>query len=157
MIERAIKNPNTLSIAKSVEREWHQYWLAEKRLPQQAFRYLDLDKAGANTLAHPKFQTWVEYLDNFNQLYPEQKTTIIDGLRANYNDINILHIFNTAKKDPSTEKLVAKLQSSLIDKWVAEKEPVETLKRRFDHIPDYEEMIARYVEKLSTLSGNNNT
>ncbi|GMF64088.1 unnamed protein product [Phytophthora fragariaefolia] len=154
MIERAIKNPNTLSIVKSVEREWHQYWLAEKRLPQQAFRYLDLDKAGANTLAHPKFQTWVEYLDNFNQLYPEQKTTIIDGLRANYNDINILHIFNMAKKDPSTEKLVAKLQSSLIDKWVAEKEPVETLKRRFDHTPNYGEMLERYTKKLGALSGN---
>ncbi|GMF40271.1 unnamed protein product [Phytophthora fragariaefolia] len=155
MIERAMKNPNTLNIAKSVEREWHQYWLAEKKLPQEVFRFLGLNKAGDKTLANPKFQTWVEYLDDFNQLYPEQKTTIIDGLRANYNDINILRIFNTAKKDPSTEKLVPKLQSSHIDKWVAEKEPVETLKRMFDHIPNYGEMIEGYAKRLGALSRNN--
>ncbi|GMF60828.1 unnamed protein product [Phytophthora fragariaefolia] len=150
MIERAMQNPNTVSIAKSVEKEWHQYWLAQKKLPQNAFHFLGLNKAGGKTLANPKFQTWIEYLHDFNQLYPVQKTTMIDGLRANYNDINLLRIFDKAKKDPSTEKLATNLQSALIDKWVGEKIPLETLKGRFNHIPNSDEMIERYVKKLGS-------
>ncbi|GMF30508.1 unnamed protein product [Phytophthora fragariaefolia] len=150
MIDRAMQNPNTVNIAKSVEKEWHQYWLAQKQLPQNAFHFLGLKKSGDETLTHPKFQTWIEYLHDFNQLYPVQKTTMIDGLRANYNDINLLRIFDKAKKDPTTEKLATNLQSALIDKCVDEKIPLETLKGRFNHIPNSDEMIERYVKKLGS-------
>ncbi|ETN19107.1 hypothetical protein PPTG_21410 [Phytophthora nicotianae INRA-310] len=38
---------------------------------------------------------------------------MIDGLRANYNDLRLLRIFDAAKSDPNMEKLAANLQNKL--------------------------------------------
>ncbi|KAG2811611.1 hypothetical protein PC111_g12265 [Phytophthora cactorum] len=95
IIEKAMQNPSTVRIAKQAERE--------------------------KTLASPKFKTWAKYLNDFNHRYPDQKTTMIDGIRANYYDRRLLPILNAAKKDPRTEKLATNLQNALIAKWIAEK------------------------------------
>lgn len=79
---------------------------------------------------------------------------MIDGLRTNYFEIRLLEILNTAKKDPSTGKLATKLQNALVDKWVAEKEPLVVLKDRFAFMPSGTEMLKKYAAKLNALSGN---
>lgn len=118
IIETGIQNPSTAKIAKLAEREWLNVWLREEQYsPKVAFGYLHLDDIDEMTLlSNFKFKMWTEYLDDFNRLYPEKKTTMIDSLRANYDDNQLLAVFTAAKKDPSTEKLATNLQSDLISK-----------------------------------------
>ncbi|KAG6583297.1 putative RxLR effector [Phytophthora cinnamomi] len=153
MINKAMNNPSTVKIAEQLEREQSKYWLDLRQLPENVFYFLKLDKADEKTLVNRNFKTWVEYLNQFNRRYPEAETTMIDGLRANYADINLLAIFNAAKKDPKTEKLAMNLESALVIKWVAEKEPLAVLKRRFNHVRFADELLEKYAEKVKTLSG----
>ncbi|KAF1793540.1 hypothetical protein GQ600_11950 [Phytophthora cactorum] len=121
IIEKAMQNPSTVRIAKQAERE--------------------------KTLASPKFKTWAKYLNDFNHRYPDQKTTMIDGIRANYYDRRLLPILNAAKKDPSTEKLATNLQNALIAKWIAEKK-IQVFAGR----EGADEMIQRLTKKLNAMS-----
>ncbi|KAG2790221.1 hypothetical protein PC116_g16016 [Phytophthora cactorum] len=121
IIEKAMQNPSTVRIAKQAESAWLQKKLGGGGTSSQPFRFLHLNKAGEKTLASPKFKTWAKYLNDFNHRYPDQKTTMIDGIRANYYDRRLLPILNAAKKDPRTEKLATNLQNALIAKWIAEK------------------------------------
>ncbi|POM73220.1 Avirulence protein (Avh) [Phytophthora palmivora] len=121
LIEQALQNPRTVNIGKMVENARLQDWMDRKHPPEHVFQFLHLEKAGEKTLASPKFKVWSKYLNDFNKLYPDQKTTMLNGLRANYNDRALLRMFKAAKNDPSTEKLASDLQNALINKWLADK------------------------------------
>ncbi|ETI30387.1 hypothetical protein F443_22494, partial [Phytophthora nicotianae P1569] len=95
-----------------------------------------------------------QVLDNFNKRYPDQKTTMIDGLRANYNDLRLLRIFDAAKSDPNTEKLAANLQNALVDTYGLLRRKPADLKRMRDGVPTSDKMIERYVKKLDALLEN---
>ncbi|KAG3123736.1 hypothetical protein PI126_g23573 [Phytophthora idaei] len=120
-----MQNPSTVRIAKQAERE--------------------------KTLASPKFKTWAKYLNDFNHRYPDQKTTRIDGIRANYYDRRLLPMLNAAKKDPSMEKLATNLQNALIAKWIAEKKNPSDFKYLRDE-EGADEMIQRLTKKLNAMS-----
>ncbi|KAE9334190.1 hypothetical protein PR003_g13645 [Phytophthora rubi] len=154
MIKTAMNDPSTVKIAKLVERERSKRWLDEKDPPRNVFRFLDLSKAGDKTLASSDFKIWSKYLNDFNQRYPDEKTTMIDGLMANNIERTLLRMFDVAKKDPSTDKLATNLQNALINKWIVEKKKPAYLKEMLYGVPTSDEMIARYVEKLDALSGN---
>ncbi|KAE9097137.1 hypothetical protein PF007_g16729 [Phytophthora fragariae] len=154
MIKTAMSDPSTVKIAKLVERERSKRWLDMKDSPRNVFKFLDLSTAGDKTLASSDFKIWSKYLNDFNQRYPDEKTTMIDGLKASYWDRGLLTMFDAAKKDPSTEKLATNLQNALINKWIVAKEKPADLKRTLNEGPASEEMIARYVKKLEALSGN---
>ncbi|OWY95335.1 hypothetical protein PHMEG_00034686, partial [Phytophthora megakarya] len=139
-------------IGRMVEKLWLRQWLDWEKHPKDAFHYLHLKDAGDKTFADPKFQTWVKYLDDFNQRYPAQKTTMIDGLRANYNDINLLTMFNTAKNDPITKNLVSDLENALINKWVVEKKTPAFLYNQLGHLRYSNDILRRYQEKLKKIS-----
>ncbi|EEY53715.1 RXLR effector family protein, putative [Phytophthora infestans T30-4] len=90
-------------MAEKVEDAFHNYWLTTKTTPKVALRFLYLHEIGEKTLVNPKFSTW--------------KTAVIDGLQAHDGNRALLQMFNAAKEDPSTKKLVTDLQSALILKW----------------------------------------
>ncbi|KAF4131889.1 hypothetical protein GN958_ATG18922 [Phytophthora infestans] len=136
-------------MAEKVEDAYHNYWLDIKMEPKTAFRSLHLDESGEKLLADPKFNTWVQYLKTFIDRYPNEKTTVIDGLRDNYHDIALLRMFSAAKNDPSTEKLATDLQSALILKWQDAKKTPEELKRVFVGVPTSGEIIDRYDKLIS--------
>ncbi|KAE9299420.1 hypothetical protein PF001_g15447 [Phytophthora fragariae] len=154
MIKTAMSDPSTVKIAKLVERERSKRWLDMKDSPRTVFKFHDLSTAGDKTLASSDFKIWSKYLNDFNQRYPDEKTTMIDGLKASYWDRGLLTMFDAAKKDPSTEKLATNLQNALINKWIVAKEKPADLKRTLNEGPASEEMIARYVKKLEALSRN---
>ncbi|KAF4131898.1 hypothetical protein GN958_ATG18931 [Phytophthora infestans] len=139
IIETGTQNPSTRGMAEKVEDAFHNYWLDSKKAPDLAFRFLYLDKAGEKTLANPKFNTWVKYLKNFNERYPEDTTTVIDGLRANYNDRQLHRTLKRAKEDSSTEELATDLQSALIHNWRDAKRTPDELKRMLDGVPTFDE------------------
>ncbi|KAG6959470.1 hypothetical protein JG687_00008772 [Phytophthora cactorum] len=93
------------------------------------------------------------YLNDFNKRFPNQKESVIDGLRANYIDIHLLHILDAAKKEPRTEKMALNLQNALVNKWLVAKEMPADLTRRFSTVENADEMIRRYTEKLNKMSG----
>ncbi|KAE9082072.1 hypothetical protein PF007_g22412 [Phytophthora fragariae] len=153
VIKTAMNDPSTVKIAKLVQRELSKRWLDLKKPPQDVFHLIGLNHAGDKTLASSDFKVWTKYLNDFNQRYPKEKTTMLDGLMDNYNEISLLQIFDAAKKDPRTEKLATNLQNALINQWIVVKKNPADLKRRFNGVLTSDEMIARYVEKLKALSG----
>lgn len=58
-------------------------------------------------------------VDDFNVLYHQEKATMIYALRYSFKDRILLTTLDTAKKNFSTEKLAANLQTALVDKWLA--------------------------------------
>nr|AEK81372.1 Avh456 [Phytophthora sojae] len=152
MISVAMESPSTVNIAKLVVKERSKYWLDRKKAPWQIFRDLELNGAGEKIFASPNFKIWANYLNKSNQRYRKEKTTMIDGLRASYNDISLMGILAAAKKEPKTKKLATDLENALVNKWVAEKEPLAVLQKRFDHVPSSGELLKRYVAKLDALA-----
>ncbi|KAG2879778.1 hypothetical protein PC117_g26692, partial [Phytophthora cactorum] len=148
MIEKAMQNPSTVKIAKMVESAWLKQWLDREKSPSDAFRFLYLNNAGEQTLASPKFKTWAKYLNDFNQRYPDRKETMIDGIRTDYIDINLIPMLYAAQKDPRTKKLAINLQNALVNKCLVAKEKPADLTWRFSTVTNAEEMIQRYVKKL---------
>ncbi|KAG6946503.1 hypothetical protein JG688_00016008 [Phytophthora aleatoria] len=149
----AMKDPSTATFGQTAEKAFHKLWLDWGATPSEAFKLLRLNKAETQTLSRPEFTTWAKYLDDFNQLYPKQETTMIDGLSDSYSDINLLLILNAAKQDPNTKKIAANLQDALVDKWLAVKKDPTYLKETFRGVPTADEMIERYSKKLTFLSG----
>ncbi|EEY66636.1 RXLR effector family protein, putative [Phytophthora infestans T30-4] len=136
-------------MAEKVENAFHNYWLNRKKTPKDAFRFLYLNTIDEKTLISPKFSTWVKYLNNFDDRYPGEKTTVLDGLLAFYNDRALFRMFKAAEEDPSTKKLVTDLQSALILKWRDAKETPEKLMNMLNGVPNSREMIDRYSTLIS--------
>ncbi|OWZ16299.1 Avirulence (Avh) protein [Phytophthora megakarya] len=151
MIKEAMKNPSTMSIGKKVENEWLSLWLDRKKLPTDVFRWLGLSE---NALADRRFKTWTTYLDDFNQRYPTQKITLIEGLREHYNDSNLLRMFNAAKKDPSTKTLVTNVEDMLINSWIVEKRTLTDLRKQLGRVENSDDIIQRYIKKLTATKKN---
>ncbi|OWZ03385.1 hypothetical protein PHMEG_00024895 [Phytophthora megakarya] len=149
IVEMALQNPSTVQIGKKVEREWLNFWLDRERLPKDVFNFLKLNEAGEKALTDRKFNTWTKYLDLFNERFPNRKTTVIDGLRANNGDLDLLNMFNTAKNDPSTKKVASNLENALIHKWLVEKVTPALLYKRIGYVDSSGDMIERYTKKFA--------
>ncbi|KAG7387331.1 hypothetical protein PHYPSEUDO_014425 [Phytophthora pseudosyringae] len=155
MIKKGMQDLSTVNLAKMVERAWMKEWLEWwEKSPSNAFSLLHLDEAGQKTFASPKFKLWAKYLNDFNQRYPNERTTMIDAIRANYSDRQLLRIFNAAKQDPSTEKLASNLENAMLDKWLVAKENPASLKWTYDGLPGIDGIIQRYSKKFAAMSGN---
>ncbi|KAF4133361.1 hypothetical protein GN958_ATG17482 [Phytophthora infestans] len=102
--------------------------------------------------SHSKFEVWAKYLDDFNERYPNDKVTMIDSLHTKYNYPWLLRMIQSAKQDPSTEKLASRIQNEMINKWVADKENPAHLEKLLYGTPTYEATLERYVHKLISLS-----
>ncbi|OWZ21490.1 RxLR effector protein [Phytophthora megakarya] len=109
---QAIRTPSTLKIGKTLEKEWIKYWIGEKMSPKHTIVLLLAPDDEA--LISPALTTWSKYLEEFNKEYPAEKITMIDGLRANYNDFELLTMFKTAQSDPNTKKLASNLEKALV-------------------------------------------
>uniref|UniRef100_H3H3G1 RxLR effector PexRD54 WY domain-containing protein n=1 Tax=Phytophthora ramorum TaxID=164328 RepID=H3H3G1_PHYRM len=157
MVYIGLQNPSTLKIAEMVQAELLKSWLASKDSPDLTFKWiLRRPKADAKVFTDPRFETWAKYLSDFNQRYPDKKTTMIDGLLASYAERDLLGMFDAARKVPSTEKLATTLEDALLNKWVRDKESpasISTLLTSTD-INTADEMIQRYIEKFNAVSEN---
>ncbi|OWZ14580.1 Avirulence (Avh) protein [Phytophthora megakarya] len=153
MLLRARKSSSTAKIDKMLENEWVKYWVGHEMSPKYTFLHLGLKGTGDNTLNSPAFKIWTKYVNAFNTQYPKEKVTMIEGLRANYNDINMLTIFEKAKNDPTTGQLVIDLENALINKWMVEKKSPAYLHRQLGHVKSSNAMIQRYIKKVTAMTG----
>ncbi|KAJ8509312.1 hypothetical protein ON010_g18778 [Phytophthora cinnamomi] len=69
---------------------------------------------------------------------------MIDDLRENYNDRDLVRMFVAAQKDRGTEKFAANLQNALASKWIAEKQKLTELKLTLSGVPTSDALIERY-------------
>ncbi|OWZ19825.1 Avirulence (Avh) protein [Phytophthora megakarya] len=152
MIDMAMRNPSTVSIGKMVEREWFNYWLDGVIHPKTVFRWLDLDGVLEHLLADSRFKRWITYLEEFNQRYPDKKTTVVDELRPYYSDSKMLVMFKTARSDPSTQKIAINLENALINKWFVEKKTPDYLRSQLGNVDPTRNMINRYETKLKEVA-----
>ncbi|KAL3670767.1 hypothetical protein V7S43_003955 [Phytophthora oleae] len=153
IIDKAMKDPSTVKIAKLVEKERMKEWLEKSKYSSNmAFRFLHLNKASLaeKVFLSPKFELWVKYLDDWNQAYPSQKTTMIDGIRGNIHDLELVRMLAVAEKVPSTKKLASQLQDALVEKWIAEKRTLADLKSWLNHLASADDILARYTKKLNS-------
>ncbi|KAI9990507.1 hypothetical protein PInf_021535 [Phytophthora infestans] len=152
IIDKAMRNPSTAEMAKRLENALRTDWLNAKTPPSKVLSLLHLDKTQELTLMSSKFEVWAKYLDDFNERYPNDKVTMIDSLHTKYNYPWLLRMIQSAKQDPSTEKLASRIQNEMINKWVADKENPAHLEKLLYGTPTYEATLERYVHKLISLS-----
>ncbi|KAL3673926.1 hypothetical protein V7S43_001613 [Phytophthora oleae] len=149
-IDKAMKDPNTVEMAKLAEKERMKEWLEKWRYsPDHAFRSLKLNKVGEKVFLSPKFELWVKYLDDWYKAFSSNKMTMIDGIRGNYHDLELVPMLAAAEKVPSTQKLASQLQDALVDKWIAEKKTVAYLKGWLIRDASSDEMLERFTTKLN--------
>ncbi|KAL4114314.1 hypothetical protein PRIC2_014637 [Phytophthora ramorum] len=154
MVHKGLQNPSTVKIAEKVQAGQLERWLVKEKSPDLTFNWiLRHPTADEKVFADPRFETWAKYLGDFNQRYPDKKTTMIDAFRASYNDRALLRMFDATKKVPGSEKLVTNLENALLDKWVSAKETPAVLSRRFSGVVAADEMIQRYIKKADA-AGN---
>eukprot|EP00644_Phytophthora_capsici_P018579 jgi/Phyca11/128001/e_gw1.73.72.1 len=152
VIDKAMKDPSTVKLAKLVQKENMKEWLVRwKYSPSMALRELHLNKAGEKVFSAPKFELWVKYLDDWNQAYPSKKETMIDGFRGNYHDLDLVPMLAAAEKVPSTKKLASELKGALVDKWVAEKKTLAYVKSWLKGISSSDDMLERFTAKLNSV------
>eukprot|EP00644_Phytophthora_capsici_P018560 jgi/Phyca11/575387/estExt2_Genewise1.C_PHYCAscaffold_730046 len=152
LIETARKNLKTHKIADMVEKMNMEDWLKRMKFePKSVFRSLNLHKSGVNSFSDSNFALWVKYLNDFNLKYPEKKTTMIDSIRANYIDLNLIQILDELKKVPSTAILAKNLENALLEKWVDEKVTIAYLKGLIGHMPSSNVWIERYTKMSNKL------
>ncbi|OWZ04911.1 RxLR effector protein [Phytophthora megakarya] len=60
--------------------------MREGKLPKEAFNPLIGTNYGDYFFAMPGFETWVKYLNEFNQKYTDKRTTLIDSVQCHYSD-----------------------------------------------------------------------
>ncbi|KAL4115005.1 hypothetical protein PRIC2_013901 [Phytophthora ramorum] len=118
MVEAAKKVPTSAAIAKQVQAEQIQHWLAAGKVPDDIFVLLKLNKEGTRLFAQPQLNAWVKYMDEFNMAKPKRKTTLLSALSTRYNEPTLVQMMIAAKKVPSTNSLALRLQYEQTRFWL---------------------------------------
>ncbi|ETP31863.1 hypothetical protein F442_19337, partial [Phytophthora nicotianae P10297] len=118
-IEAAKAVPQTVKFAKRLEFELIQRWLAQEKNPDEIFQLLKLDIMRYDLFEKPELFTWVKYMDDFNEMYPEKKTSLFARLSWLIPDESALvDMLIKAKSIASTEKLALRVQEEQTKFWL---------------------------------------
>ncbi|CAH0491797.1 unnamed protein product [Peronospora farinosa] len=119
---------NDLRLARRLQEEQFQYWLGATRNPRNVFALMQLDKAGEKLFEKPEIITWVEYLDQYNNMYAGKlgPVSLLFLMRKN-NEKTFVHMLIAAKEVPSTEELAVRVQAKLTLLWLRQKRPPDAI------------------------------
>ncbi|ETM37851.1 hypothetical protein L914_15725 [Phytophthora nicotianae] len=115
MLEAAKNVPGSSNIVKRLETE-HK-WLT-KGTPDEVFKRLKLDEAGDSLLSRPQFQTWANYLKEYNTANPNYQTTLIETLIKHYGDAKLVKMLDEAMDVQDTKNMAEQLQTELFQRWM---------------------------------------
>ncbi|EEY63418.1 secreted RxLR effector peptide protein, putative [Phytophthora infestans T30-4] len=118
IIEAAKQVPATATIAKRLQTEQTQRWIAYEKSPDVVFKLLKLNNAGDKLFKQPQVVTWAKYVDAFNKAHPEQKTTLFSMLKK-YDEQTLVDMLIAAQKVPATEKIAVRVQADLTNAWLS--------------------------------------
>ncbi|KAG7389268.1 hypothetical protein PHYPSEUDO_010826 [Phytophthora pseudosyringae] len=125
MIEAAKKVPKSASIANSVQSEQIQHWLTTGKLPDDIFVLLKLNTAKTRLFDQPQLNTWVKYVDEFNEANSKIKTSLFSALATRYSEATLAQMLVVAKKTSGSESLAIRIQAEQTQFWL-----------RADKLPD---------------------
>ncbi|EGZ13675.1 hypothetical protein PHYSODRAFT_265395 [Phytophthora sojae] len=132
MTEAAKSVEETKAIATKLQEELVQAWLKSKKTPDEALVDFGLGKKTRYSknpveplLERALFNSWVKYLDDYNVLYPEKKTTVIEALTRRFGDANVAKMITKAKKEVVTRSLATKLEAAQLEIWLSSGKSVE--------------------------------
>ncbi|OWZ08666.1 RxLR effector protein [Phytophthora megakarya] len=110
------------SIGIKVENDWLQAGIESHKIPYQALLDLGLGKSTHNLLEllwlnPPVFQTWIKYMNVFNTMYPEEKTTLMETFTKAFGDVKVTKMLH-AGKDQEWWILATQLESVQLQMWL---------------------------------------
>ncbi|KAI9916406.1 hypothetical protein PsorP6_017106 [Peronosclerospora sorghi] len=69
MLDQAMRDPQFESLARKLKEEQVQYWLDNKKQPENVFDVYEIGKDRSNLFGNPKFVEWTTYVDKWNAKY----------------------------------------------------------------------------------------
>ncbi|RAW26900.1 hypothetical protein PC110_g16700 [Phytophthora cactorum] len=122
MLEAAKKMPKTARIANSVQKEQIRHWLSTKKLPDDVFVLLKLNTAKTRLFDQPQLNTWVRYVDAFNDANPASKTTLFSTLTTRYNEATLAQMLVVARTSRGSARTTAiRIQAEQTKFWLSVK------------------------------------
>ncbi|KUF78850.1 hypothetical protein AM587_10000641 [Phytophthora nicotianae] len=91
-----------------------------KQLQLDRFNEPHFDKIENTVFGYLGFNTWVKYVDDFNEKNPTKKESMIPSLLTLYSDIDLSRVLEMAKKASTTEALARKLRMEQIQRWMTD-------------------------------------
>ncbi|KAG1694184.1 hypothetical protein DVH05_021840 [Phytophthora capsici] len=146
IIEASKHVTSTKILAKRLQSEQIQRWLAQKLSPDEVFVLLKLDEAGDQLFSQSQVLTWVKYLDDYNDEF-NKPFTVFSLLKPKYEEETLVQMLIAAKKAPSTEKIALAVQAEQTKLWLNEK---KTPRAVFDLLKLKDEQNALFSSPLFT-------
>ncbi|KAG1684435.1 hypothetical protein DVH05_011143 [Phytophthora capsici] len=117
-VESALKTKSSSTVAKRLQSEQFQRWMASGKSVDDVFVLLKLDQEGEKLLANPLFTTFTKFTNTLNQQKPDkQQTTVISVLTKHYGDEVIAKMLGRVPMS----KLLTDLETALLQTWVSDK------------------------------------
>ncbi|KAF4146163.1 hypothetical protein GN958_ATG04638 [Phytophthora infestans] len=121
MFEHATMISRTKDLAKRLQTDQMEHWVAIRKDPAEVFNLFKLDEAGENILSSPKFTAWAKYVDDLNVDNPEDAKFMIPTLRQHYTDVDILQMAESAKSVEGTKTIASRLETEVIKLWLVDR------------------------------------
>ncbi|KAF4029609.1 hypothetical protein GN244_ATG18704 [Phytophthora infestans] len=119
MLEAARKTPTTKRLASSIQREQSRHWLSVKKHPDDIFVLLKLNTATSRLFDQPQLNTWVRYVDAFNEANPTSTTTLLSTLRTRYKEDTLAQMLVVARtKGGSVGQTATRIQAEQTKLWL---------------------------------------
>ncbi|KAK1941024.1 hypothetical protein P3T76_007730 [Phytophthora citrophthora] len=125
IVEAAKQVPSTATIAKRLQTEQIQRWLAQEKSTDKVFSLLKLDQAGDDVFLQPQIQTWVKYVEGFYKTDTNKEAALFSTLASRYSEESLVQLLINAKKVQSTEDLATRVQAVQTKLWLTSKKKPE--------------------------------
>ncbi|KAL3663749.1 hypothetical protein V7S43_011164 [Phytophthora oleae] len=120
VVEAALKTKSSSTVAKRLQAEQFQRWMASGKSADDVFVMLRLhvDRDGEKLLDSPLLSTFTKFTNTFNKQNPDKQTTVISVLVNHYGDDRIAKILGRV---PGLSKLSTDLEMALLRHWLSGK------------------------------------
>ncbi|UIZ26482.1 hypothetical protein KXD40_002508 [Peronospora effusa] len=118
MLEAAKEVEGTKKLATIWQEQQMKYWVDQKYSPAQVFSIMEHGRKLDDIFTSPYWPVWTKYLKDYNIKNPGHEMDEIRVLLDNYDEIAVLDMIQSTKKNPATKEVATKLQEKLIRKWL---------------------------------------
>ncbi|KAG6942067.1 hypothetical protein JG688_00018330 [Phytophthora aleatoria] len=92
-------------------------WLKKDKDTDAVFLKLELNTAGENIFANPKFLVWAKYVKNYNTKHDDMTTSMLPTLINQYGQSRLARMLEEAKQVGTTKDIATKLQTEQMTLW----------------------------------------
>ncbi|KAH7464961.1 RxLR effector protein PSR2 [Phytophthora ramorum] len=121
VVEAALKVKSSSAIAKTVQAEQFERWMAGGKTTDGVFTFLALDKAGDKLLGSPLLNTFTKYMNIYNKRNPDQEITLIGTLTTHYGNVGLSKLLAAGRNVASTSNLATSLDAAQYKLWMSQR------------------------------------